>query len=78
MTTLEPNRATRHKCAAFILRECLALNVRVGTNGDAIVVIAPMRVPREVRRQLELALDEYREEVIDLIQRENSVIRRRA
>ena len=63
---------------AFILREAQALGIRVGTDGTELVMLAPMRVPREVRRQLELALDEYREEVIDLIQRENSVIRRRA
>ena len=72
MTTLEPNRATRHKCAAFILRECLALNVRVGTDGSELIMIAPVAMPRTTRLWFENKIVEYRADVIAVIQRENA------
>jgi hypothetical protein len=54
--------------AEAILHEALALGIRVGTDGDELVLIAPMRVPREVRCWFEAKLDELRTEVIAIIQ----------
>jgi hypothetical protein len=64
--------ATRHKCAAFILREAQLMGIRVGTDGNELVMIAPMRVPRETRLWFETKLYEYKAEIIDFIQRENA------
>jgi len=58
--------------AVFVLREAQALGIAVGTDGTELVMLAPMRVPREVRRQFERALDKYAAEIIAVIQRENA------
>ena len=59
--------------ARFILAEALALGNRVGCALDGSeLVLAPMRVPRETRRQLERELFRYQAEVIDIILRENA------
>src|SRR6516225_6352125 len=44
--------------ARFILEEATALGIHVGTNGDELLMIAPLRIPREVRVQFEAALNE--------------------
>jgi len=54
----------RKTAAAFILREAKALGIRVGTNGDELVMIGPLRLPHDVRRSFEAALYEYKSEVI--------------
>jgi len=59
-------------CAAFILREAAAAGIKVGTDGDEIVMLAPMRVPGDVRRWFERKLYEYREAVIAIIVLENA------
>jgi hypothetical protein len=56
----------------FILDEATALGIRVGTDGRELVMLAPLRVPRETRRWFEAALDQHRGEVIKVIQRENA------
>jgi hypothetical protein len=56
-------------CAEFVLREALALGIRVGTDGSELVMVAPMRVPRETRRWFETRLEEHRAEVIEVIQK---------
>ena len=56
----------------FILDAALELNIRVGTDGTELVMVAPMRVPYETRRWFEIKLDESRAEVIAFIQRENA------
>jgi len=58
--------------AAFILDEATALGIHVGTDGTELVMLAPMRVPREVRVWFEKKIDEYRAEIIDFIRRENA------
>jgi hypothetical protein len=58
--------------AASILAEALALGIRVGTNGAELLMIAPLKVPREVHVQFEIALNKFRAEVIEIIQRENA------
>jgi len=62
----------RNQVAAFLLREARALDIRVGTNGEELVMLAPMKIPRATRRTLEIALDDYRQEVIALIMAENT------
>ena len=58
--------------ARFILEEATALGIRIGTDGTELVMLAPMRVPRETRRWFEIKLDEFGAEIIDFIQRENA------
>jgi hypothetical protein len=58
--------------AAFVLREAQALGIRVGTDGNELVMVAPLRIPRDVRRWFEHWLDQFRDEVIDIILRENA------
>jgi len=53
----------------FVLREALALGIRVGTDGSELVMVAPMRVRRETRRWFETRLEEHRAEVIEVIQK---------
>jgi hypothetical protein len=61
---------TREKAALFVLREALALGIRVGTDGDDdLLLLAPLRIPRESRRTFEHALEHYRAEVISIIMR---------
>jgi hypothetical protein len=37
-----------------------------------LILVAPMRVPRDLRRWFETRLDELRAEVIEVIRRENA------
>jgi hypothetical protein len=60
------------RAAAFILHAALELNIRVGTDGTELLMVAPARVPSDVRRWFEKKLDEFRAEVITIIQRENA------
>ena len=60
--------ATRCKCAAFILNEAVGLGIAVGSNGDELAMLAPLKVPREERRWFEIWLNEFREEVIRVIE----------
>jgi hypothetical protein len=64
-TPAQPNPAARS--ATIILNEATALGICVGTDGNELVMVAPLRVPYETRRALEIGLDKYRKEVIDLI-----------
>ena len=59
-------------CAAFILREAQALGIRIGTDGDELILVAPLRVPRDVRVWFETQLEEHRAEIIAIIQREKA------
>jgi hypothetical protein len=64
---------TRVETARFILAEAEALGIRVGTNGtDDLVMLAPLRIPRASRRTFEIALEEYRAEIIEIVWREGS------
>jgi hypothetical protein len=60
--------STRTQTADFILREALALGIRVGTDGcDELVMVAPARVPSDVRRWFETELYKYKPEIIEVI-----------
>jgi hypothetical protein len=65
-------RPARSCIAELILHEALALDIHVGTDGSDLVMLAPLKVPRDVRRAFEAALEEFRAEVIDAIQRDNA------
>jgi hypothetical protein len=62
----------RTDAAAFILAEALKLGIRIGTNGDELLMVAPLRVPGESRRTFEDALETYRAEIIAHIIAENA------
>lgn len=57
----------RNEAARFLLTEAAALGIRVGSNGDDLVMVAPFRIPRESRRTFETALETYRDEVIEIL-----------
>jgi hypothetical protein len=54
--------------AKIILREAAGLGIKIATDGSELFMLAPLRVPRAVRRQFEAALNELRTEVIAIIQ----------
>jgi hypothetical protein len=56
--------------AEFILDAALAADIRVGTNGTELVMVASLRIPTAVRRSFELALEENQAEIIKCILRE--------
>ena len=58
--------------AVFVLREAQALGIAVGTDGTELVMLAPMRVPRDFRRWFEHWLNQFRDEVVDIVLRENA------
>jgi hypothetical protein len=59
----------RIQFAELILREARAAGIAVGTDGDEIVLLAPLKVPREVRCWFETALYNYKAEIIEVILR---------
>jgi hypothetical protein len=63
--------SARAEVARFILREALALGIRVGTDGEELVMLAPLRIPSTSRRTFETALENFRTEVIELVMRES-------
>jgi hypothetical protein len=66
--TSSPRRAIRRESAAlFLLREALALGIRIGSNGDDVLMSAPLRIPRERRLSFEAAIQEYWHEIVALI-----------
>jgi hypothetical protein len=72
--TPPPRRAsrTRAETAAFILAEAAKLDLRVGTDGTELLLVAPLRIPFASRRTFEIALENYRAEIIAQIIAENT------
>jgi hypothetical protein len=60
----------RKEAAAFILREASAIGIRVGTDGSEVIAAMPLKLPSDVRRAFERAIDQHRREIIDQIIRE--------
>lgn len=58
--------------AAFILDEATALGIHVGTDGTELVMLVPAKVPYETQKWFSTKLYEFREQIIDIIQRENA------
>jgi len=58
--------------ARFILDAATALGIAVGTDGNELVMLAPVRVPYETQKWFATKFDEFQTEVIDIIQRENA------
>jgi hypothetical protein len=54
--------------ARFILEEATALGIHVGTDGSKLIMIAPLKMPREDRVWFETQLNEFRRDVITIIQ----------
>jgi hypothetical protein len=48
-----------------------AAGIAIGTDGDELAMLVPLKVPRDVRSWFENELYKYKAEVIDIIQREN-------
>jgi hypothetical protein len=67
-------RTTYERAVRDLLDEALELGIRVGVapEGSEIILVAPLKVPYETRRWFEKKIDEFRAEVIDIIQRENA------
>jgi hypothetical protein len=57
-----------YRAAEAILQAALARGIRVGTDGDDLVMLVPVRVPGETRRQFESLFAEFRVEIIAAIQ----------
>ena len=62
-----------YRAAAFILHAAQATGIRVGTDGVNIDMLSPLRVPFRIIRQFERALNEFRAEVIAIIQNAEAV-----
>jgi hypothetical protein len=57
--------------AASLLDEAEKLGIKVGTDGEELVVALPLRLPREVRASFEAAAEACRAAVIEHILHEN-------
>ena len=58
--------------AEFLLREALALGIRVGTDGSELVMLVPARVPWATVRWFEHELSNRQHEIVDYILKENA------
>jgi hypothetical protein len=65
----------RIRIAELLLRDALVAGIRVGVapDGSEVILVAPLRVPRELRCQFEAAIEKYRPEVIAVIMAENAM-----
>jgi len=69
------NQAPRGDVSArFILEAALGLGIRVGCalDGSDLVMLAPVKVPSETQKWFSTKLEEFRAEIIAIIQRENA------
>ena len=55
----------------FILTEALRLNIRIGTNGDDLLVIYPPKLSREAHHFFALNIPRHRDRIIAHIIAEN-------
>jgi hypothetical protein len=53
--------------AAFILSEATAAGIRIGTDGDELILCAPRGMPRQSWFSFEHAIIEHKDEIICLI-----------
>jgi hypothetical protein len=59
----------RERAALFILRECAALDLRVGTDGHDLLISPPRGMPNESYFSFQRAIVAHREEIIEIILR---------
>jgi hypothetical protein len=71
--SLEADRTSTVARANFILGEAAKLGIKVGTDGEDLVVAIPLRLPREVRASFEAAAEACRDALIEHILHENEV-----
>jgi hypothetical protein len=60
--------------AKIILRAAANLGVKVGTDGDELVAVIPLRLPAETCRWFEAVLDHHQAAVIAVIMAENAMV----
>jgi hypothetical protein len=72
---MNPEFRTTYRAVRDLLDEALDLGIRVGVapDGSEIILVAPLKVPYETRRWFENKLDEFRAEIIVIIQAENAM-----
>jgi hypothetical protein len=58
--------------AYFILKEAAAAGIRVGTDGDGLLLVPPRGMPHESWFSFERAIIEHQTEIIEIIRRENA------
>ena len=60
--------------ASIILNKALELGICVGAalDGSELIILAPARLPYKTRRWFEHWIDQFRDEVIAIIQAENA------
>ena len=68
LTQAAPNATL---AATAILHAALGLGIKVGSDGDEIVALMPLCLSRDVRRWFEIWLNNFRDEVIAVIQAQN-------
>jgi hypothetical protein len=68
--SLRSAQANATFAARALLTSALKFGIHVGTDGDEVVMVVPLKVPYETRRLFEIWLDNFRDEVIAVIQRE--------
>jgi hypothetical protein len=66
--TADLDLAIRLACAELVLREARKRGLRIGTDGDEIVLYAPLATPRPIIFWFERWLGELRVECIQIIQ----------
>jgi hypothetical protein len=73
--TTDPTLDYATLAATIILNKALELGIRVGAapDGSELILVAPLRIPYDVRHWFEVWLDNFRDEAIDIILRENGV-----
>jgi hypothetical protein len=67
--------STRIRIARLLLRDALVAGIHVGVapDGSEVILVAPLRVPRELRCQFEEAIEKYHSEVIAVIMAGNAM-----
>jgi hypothetical protein len=72
MNAIENDRDQIATEVTFILAESLKLDIRIGTNGDELLVVYPRtKLPRETYRYFSRAIFEHREAIMAHIIAEN-------
>ena len=65
-------QANATTAALAILNKARSLGIAVGTDGDDVVTVSTTRMPLKTIRWFAIWLDNFRDEVIDIIAAENA------
>ena len=69
MSCPTPNNAV----ASALLHGAAVAGIKIGTDGDGLLLLKPREMPRETWFSFERALAEYQKEIIRIILQENAV-----